>query len=104
MTIPLYMEALDVLMRPGFLPAVYTRQDIINFCRYLVSQSVRKEVYFLWRPFLRDPKDDMILEAAIASRAKYIITFNLKDFQGVSNFDIFALTPKMFLKEIGAIS
>jgi predicted nucleic acid-binding protein len=35
--------------------------------------------------FLRDPKDDHILEVAVAYRTKTIVTHNLKDFKGVEN-------------------
>ena len=35
---------------------------------------------FLWRPTLRDPDDDMVLEAAVNGRADAIVTFNHRDF------------------------
>ena len=57
-------------------------------------------IYFLWRPFLRDPKDDHILEVAVASQVKTIVTHNLKDFKKVGYFGIQAIAPKDFLNEI----
>jgi predicted nucleic acid-binding protein len=59
------------------------------------------EVYYLWRPFLRDPDDDHVLEVAVAAQSKYIITHNLKDFEGIGRFGIKALSPADYLKEIG---
>ncbi|HIO60966.1 MAG TPA: putative toxin-antitoxin system toxin component, PIN family, partial [Deltaproteobacteria bacterium] len=41
-----------------------------------------QKIYFLWRPFLKDPKDDHVLEVAIASQTKTIVTQNIKDFTG----------------------
>jgi predicted nucleic acid-binding protein len=101
MTVPLYMEALDVLTRPGMLPDVYTMEDIHDFCRYLLSQSLRKDVYFLWRPLLSDPKDDMVLEAAVAGQATHIVTFNVGDFRPARMFGVEVLTPLNFLQHIG---
>ena len=45
----------------------------------------------------------MILELAVAARAQRIITFNLKDFRGIDQFGILALTPRDFLAEIGEL-
>ncbi len=46
---------------------------------------------------MKDEKDDMILELAIASQADYIVTFNLKDFRNIELFGIETITPKNFL-------
>jgi predicted nucleic acid-binding protein len=59
--------------------------------------------FFLWRPFLPDPKDDHVLELAVVSQAKEIVTFNLRDFRGIEKFGIRAITPKDFLIEKGVI-
>ena len=74
--------------------------DIIDMICLL---SKKCEIYFLWRPFLKDPKNDFLLELAIESKSKFIITYNLKDFEGVSQFGIRAITPKEFLKILGVI-
>ena len=70
---------------------------------YLCASAVRQKIYFLWRPFLKDPKDDMVLELAVASGSRYIITFNKNDFKGVDKFGILAVTPKEFLHIKGEI-
>jgi len=67
-----------------------------NVCRL----SVHQRIYYLWRPFLKDPKDDHILEAAVASQTKIIVTHNIRDFKGIDKFGIRAITPKQLLKEI----
>jgi predicted nucleic acid-binding protein len=56
--------------------------------------------YYLWRPFLKDPNDDHILEVAVASQTEIIVTHNIKDFNGIDKFGLRAITPKQLLKEI----
>lgn len=100
-SLPLYLEYLDVLTRPEHRLAGLSIQQIYGAVRYLVAQAHIQEIYFHWRPFLRDSKDDIVLELAVAAQAKRIVTFNLKDFRGVEAFGITAVKPKDFLAEIG---
>ncbi len=67
-----------------------------NFCRL----SEHQKIYFLWRPYLIDPGDDHILEVAVASGTKTIVTHNVKDFKGVDKFGIRAIPPRKLLEEI----
>jgi len=64
----------------------------------LASQAHLPEVHFLWRPFLPDPNDDMILELAFAAGCRYIVTHNLKDFHGSEELGVTAITPRDFLQ------
>jgi predicted nucleic acid-binding protein len=50
--------------------------------------------------FLADPKDDHVLELAVASGVKTITTFNRNDFKGVEDFGVEILSPKRLLEEI----
>jgi len=75
---------------------VFSREDILAYIDYLCSIAIRQKVYYLWRPCLRDPSDDMVLELAVAAQCDYIITFNKKDFVGSEQFGIFAVTPREF--------
>lgn len=56
--------------------------------------------YYLWRPFLPDPKDDLVLEVAVAGRCDTIVTFNHRDFRGVDKFGLHVQTPRTFLEEL----
>ena len=94
---PLCLEYEDVFRRPGLAPG-YSPQDIGDFLDYFLSQCIECRIHFLWRPHLPDPKDDMILELALAGSAQFIITHNLRDFQGVDALKIRAVTPDDFLR------
>jgi len=77
------------------------KNDIETILDYMCSICEERKIFYLWRPFLRDPKDDMFLELAVESESDFIITFNEKDFKGSEKFGIRTLTPKEFLKRIG---
>jgi putative PIN family toxin of toxin-antitoxin system len=93
LTVPLYLQYQDVLTRPEHMTGASTRDEILNFLRYLCSIAHRQRVFFLWRPWLTDPKDDMVLEAAVASQSRYIITHNLRDFTGSRVEEYFGIVP-----------
>lgn len=66
----------------------------------LCALGDHQKIYYLWRTFLPDPKDDHILEVAIASHTPIIVTHNIKDFQGIDKtFGIRSMTPKEFIEE-----
>jgi putative PIN family toxin of toxin-antitoxin system len=82
-----------------------TAEDIDDILNYICSVSRWRKIFYLWRPFLKDPKDDMVLELAVTSQCNMIITYNKKDFRNVEQyFGIRVLTPKGLLLEIGEIS
>jgi len=99
LSVPLFVEYEAVLKRPGLLPHL-AANDIDAILDYLLSRASIHEVFFLWRPFLKDPKDDLVLETAVASQSRYLITFNLRDFADVEKaFGIKVITPQEFLTE-----
>jgi predicted nucleic acid-binding protein len=94
LSVGLYTEWQDVLTRPENLPPGRNREDARGFLRYLASQAHLQEIHFLWRPFLADPDDDMVLELAFAAGCPYIVTHNLKDFRGSERLGATAMTPR----------
>ena len=68
---------------------------------YRCAIARHQAIYYLWRPVLRDPGDDLVLEVAVAGSAECIITHNLKDFGETKRFGIRAVTPAAFLRMIG---
>jgi putative PIN family toxin of toxin-antitoxin system len=77
--------------------------DIDDILDYVCSVAHRRTIHYLWRPFLRDPKDDMVLELAVAAGSDIIVTYNKDDFDGIEQFGIRALTAQEFLQEIGEL-
>jgi putative PIN family toxin of toxin-antitoxin system len=67
--------------------------DIDEIIDYFCKVSERHLIYFLWRPTLKDPKDDMVLELAVTANADAIVTFNKADFRGTDKFGIRVITP-----------
>ncbi len=97
LTVALYTEWQSVLTRPEHLPPGANAEAAIGFLRYLASISHLQDVHFLWRPFLRDPDDDMVLECAVASGSQYIVTHNVQYFQRAPELTMNAITPAEFL-------
>lgn len=70
---------------------------------YLCKVADRRRIHFLWRPFLRDPADEMVLEVAVESEAAVVVTHSIRDFAGVEDrFGIRVLSPGAFLKWLEA--
>lgn len=96
LTVALEWQA--VLTRPEHLPPGATVESALAFLRYLASLAHLQDVHFLWRPFLRDPDDDMVLECAVASGSQFIVTHNIKDFKRTPELKVQAITPAEFLR------
>ncbi|RME59948.1 MAG: putative toxin-antitoxin system toxin component, PIN family [Caldilineae bacterium] len=72
-----------------------SRQDALNFVDAIAALATPVELHYFWRPLLRDPDDEMVLETAINGLAKAIVTFNRKDFGRVpARFGIQVLLPR----------
>jgi putative PIN family toxin of toxin-antitoxin system len=102
-SVPLIIEYEDVLRR-GKLPAAITANDITDFIDFLCYIGNQQDIFFLWRPFLPDSSDDLVLEVAVASSCDAIITYNKRHYKNVEKFGLRVLDPKEFLIEIGVIS
>jgi putative PIN family toxin of toxin-antitoxin system len=101
-SVPLVLEYEEATKNSLDAPSL-TEQDIDDIIDYLCAIGRHHELYFLWRPYLSDPKNDMVLEVAVAADCDFIITYNKRDFQGIEQFGIDILTPKEFLKRIGEL-
>lgn len=100
LSVSLYTEWQEVLTRPENLPPGNTAEDARRFLRYLAGQSHLQEIHFLWRPFLSDADDDMVLELAFAAGCRYVVTHNVKDFHGSEQLGVTAIPPRDFLNLI----
>jgi predicted nucleic acid-binding protein len=98
LSVALYAEWCDALMRPEHAIPGIPPETTLGFLRYIASQAHLQEIYFLWRPFLPDADDDMILELAVAAQCRIIVTHNVRDFAGADQFGIECMTPGDFLR------
>jgi putative PIN family toxin of toxin-antitoxin system len=99
-SVPLILEYESILLKHS-KQLKLSHADIDDFLDYICSVAIHSKIFYLWRPFLPDPFDDHILELAVASSSKYIITYNLNDFESVSKFGIKAITPDEMLTILG---
>jgi len=91
---PLVLEYEAVLKRNNAL----SHADVDAVVDYLCHISEPHGIFYLWRPVLRDPQDDHILELAVKANAM-IVTWNLKDFAPASSrFGLKVETPRGLLK------
>jgi len=101
-SVPLILEYEETAKRlVGEIPL--TERDIDDILSYICKVANHRQIYYLWRPFLSDPQDDMVLELAVTAECEFIVTFNQSDFQGVEQFGLDAITPQEFLRKIGAL-
>ena len=88
-SVPLVLEYEAVLKRPENLRrANATAEEVERLIDAFVAQAHQVAISYLWRPSLRDPADEMVLEAAVNGSADWIITFNLADYGGAERFHI----------------
>jgi len=102
-SVPLFVEYESVAKRTGLLSGLNSN-DINSILDYFLSKSNIRKIFYLWRPFLKDQKDDLVLEVAVESQSEYIITFNTSDFSGCEKFGVKIVTPYEFMKVRGLLS
>jgi putative PIN family toxin of toxin-antitoxin system len=100
LSVPLLFEYEEVIRRifPDF-----PHSDLDDLLDFICKVSINSPIYYLWRPMLRDPKDDMVLEVAVASSADFIVTYNIKDFAEAKEFGIELASPRDILLLTGVI-
>lgn len=97
LSVPMFLEYEDVLRRPesGISLSVQEIDAVLDF---ICAAANLREIFYLWRPILPDPKDDFVLELAVEAQCDYIVTFNLRDFVGAEAFGVSVITPQQFLR------
>ena len=96
-SVALVLEYEAVLKRPGMVPLTHTQ--IETFLDFLCANTVHPTINYLWRPFLDDPNDDMLLELAANANAT-IITYNLKDFRGSETLGVEVIDPAELFRRL----
>jgi putative PIN family toxin of toxin-antitoxin system len=102
LSVPLVLEYEEVLLRPeSAIPL--SRSDVGELLDSLCAGAGHHEIYFLWRPYLKDPRDDLVLELAVKVGCRFIVTYNQRDFVGCERFGVEAIRPRDLLRRIGEV-
>jgi putative PIN family toxin of toxin-antitoxin system len=83
------------------LAAGLTAAQVLVFVEAVVAMVEPVETHYLWRPQLRDPGDELVLEAAVNGHAEAIVTFNKRDFGAApARFGVAVLTHAEAIRRI----
>lgn len=101
-TTAVFFEYEAVLLRPEQrLATGMSPEEVEGFLAAFASAAEPVDLNFMWRPQLRDPADELMLEAAVNGRADALVTHNVGDFQSVTGrFGVRTLSPGAYLKEL----
>lgn len=102
LSIPLAFEY-EAVARRMIAEIALSEKEVDDILDFVISRANQWQIYYLWRPQLKDPGDDMVLEIAVTANCDHIITYNVNDFKGVEKFGIKAITPQEFLEMAGEI-
>ena len=102
LSVPLAMEYEAVCRRPEHrLEAGLSERQVEIFLDAIIALAEPVLTHFLWRPQLRDPNDEMVLEAAVNGRAEALVTFNVRDYgTAASQFGVEVLLPREAIARI----
>ena len=96
----LFLEYEEVLKRTDQLRAsALLAEDIDAILNELAGLISPVTSHYQWRPQLRDPADEMVLEAAANAQAQAIVTYNLRDFGPAKLFGIPVLNPEQTFRQ-----
>ncbi len=66
----------------------------------LIAMAEPVKTFFRWRPQLRDPSDELVLEAAVNGQSDAIVTFNESRLREARNFGVEVIRPGEALRRI----
>jgi putative PIN family toxin of toxin-antitoxin system len=98
-SVPLVLEYEAVLRRHARELGLQA-QEATRLVDYLCRVGRHQEIHFLWRPSLSDPRDEFVLELAVAARCDAIVTHNVRDFSATRSFRPAVITPGAFIRRI----
>lgn len=103
-SVALVLEYEAVATRPEQLRAIgKTRRQVLSALDDIAAIADEAQGHFSWRPQLRDANDELVLEAAINGRARYLMSFNRRDFGATpARFGVRLCTPADYLRSLRA--
>jgi predicted nucleic acid-binding protein len=100
-SVALALEYEAVCKRPEHqIASGLTRREVSLFIDAVIAMMEPMRSHYLWRPRLRDPNDEMVLETAINGHPSILATFNVKDFLPAKRFGVEVLRPHYVLKRL----
>ena len=91
------------LMEDHWRSAGLTSDEASLFVDAVIAMIEPVESHFMWRPQLRDPADEFVLDAAVNGRADSIVTFSIRDFADApARFGISLYTPSQAFRSIAS--
>jgi putative PIN family toxin of toxin-antitoxin system len=98
-SVPLFLEYESALVNPRIMRLHrLTAADVGALLDGMAGCVAPVKLHYLWRPQLRDPDDEMVLETAVNAGARKLLTFNARDFQpAAKRFDIEIVSPRDFV-------
>ena len=78
---------------------VLTAEEIDDVIDFICSRAVLNKIFYLWRPVLKDPGDDFVLELADKANAS-VVTWNVADFKHAARLGAAIMTPREFLASL----
>ena len=102
LSVPLVLEYEGVCREPAQrIVSGLSEAEIGVIVNALCAVAEPVEIRFLWRPQLRDPADEMVLEAAVNGSADALVTFNRRDFgRAPGDFGVALLSPADALRRL----
>ena len=102
LSVPLALEYEAVCRRSEHrMEAGLSERQVEIFLDAIIAMAEPVPTHFLWRPQLRDPNDEMVLEVAVNGRAEALVTFNVRDYgTAASQFGVEVLLPREAIARI----
>lgn len=93
-SVPLMLQYEAAALREEHIAASrLSRAEVGRILDALAKAATPVTISYLWRPLLRDPDDELVLETAVNGTAKVLLTFNQRDFVGAERFGIEVMAP-----------
>jgi predicted nucleic acid-binding protein len=101
-SVPLMIEYEAVLTRPAHLEAIGLGIREVNEILDAVARVCTPvPLRFLWRPRLKDPADEMVLETAVNGGADWLVTFDVRHLaEAARDFGIRVMRPPEAWKDV----
>jgi putative PIN family toxin of toxin-antitoxin system len=101
-SVPLFLEYEAVLTRPAHLAETGLNMAETNVILDALAAVIEPVTFhFLWKPQLRDPADEMVLETAVNGQADRLVTFNIRHLRtAAGSFGIQATRPGEVLQAL----